>query len=226
VGGAGYSFLLVFSLLDFNVILLLLFPLGFADDINLLTYGPTAAHNSARLSQAHDRCLSWAETHGMRFAPAKYTLTHFTRKRRVDLTAAVDIRGATVQPTPTVRILGVTLDTRLNWKGHIKEINRKIGPQLQALQRTTATTWGATLIKARQIYTAVIRSFLAYGAPVWHQPSTTMKPRGPATKLQIHQNQSLRIIAGAYKATPIRLLETETFTPPRNLWLNGRIACF
>jgi hypothetical protein len=53
-----------------------------------------------------------------------------------------------------------------------------------------------------------------------------MKPRGPVTKLQLYQNQSLRIVAGAYKATPIRLLETEAFTPPLDLWLNGRIACF
>jgi hypothetical protein len=37
-----------------------------------------------------------------------------------------------------------------------------------------------------------------------------MKPRGLVTKLQPYQNQSLRIVAGAYKATPIRLLETET----------------
>jgi hypothetical protein len=31
--------------------------LGFANDINLLIYGPTAAQNSANLSRAYDRCL-------------------------------------------------------------------------------------------------------------------------------------------------------------------------
>ena len=31
---------------------------------------------------------------------------------------------------------------------------------------------------------------------------------------------------GAFKATPIRQLETEAFVPPLDLWLNSRIATF
>jgi hypothetical protein len=33
-------------------------------------------------------------------------------------------------------------------------------------------------------------------------------------------------VLGAFKATPIRQLETEAYVPPLDLWLNGRIACF
>jgi hypothetical protein len=100
-----------------------------------------------------------------------------------------------------------------------------MGPQLQALLRTTASTWGATLAKARQIYAAVIRSSIAYAAPVWHRPpKRATKACGPALKLRTYQNQSLRIVTGAYKATPIRQLETEVFIPPLDLWLNGRLA--
>ena len=33
-------------------------------------------------------------------------------------------------------------------------------------------------------------------------------------------------MAGAYKATPIRHLETETYTPPLDLYLNKRLADF
>jgi hypothetical protein len=33
-------------------------------------------------------------------------------------------------------------------------------------------------------------------------------------------------VLGAFKATPIRQLETESYVPPLNLWLNGRIARF
>ena len=36
--------------------------------------------------------------------------------------------------------------------------------QMLALQRTTASTWGATMPKARHIYQAVVRSALSYGA--------------------------------------------------------------
>ena len=34
------------------------------------------------------------------------------------------------------------------------------------------------------------------------------------------------IVAGAYKATPIRHLETETYTLPLDLYLNQRLADF
>jgi hypothetical protein len=33
-------------------------------------------------------------------------------------------------------------------------------------------------------------------------------------------------VLGAFKATPIRQLETEAYVPPLDLWLNGRVARF
>jgi hypothetical protein len=33
-------------------------------------------------------------------------------------------------------------------------------------------------------------------------------------------------VLSAFKATPIRQLETEAYVPPLDLWLNGRIARF
>src|SRR3979411_2737943 len=50
--------------------------------------------------------------------------------------------------------------------------------------------------------------------------------RGLAAKLQLVQNKCLRVVAGAYKATPIRALETETHTPLLDLYLDGRLASF
>jgi len=96
-----------------------------------------------------------------------------------------------------------------------------------ALQRTTASTWGATMPKARQIYQAVVRSAMSYGAAVWHKPqSNASKPKGLAAKLQNQQNQGLRTVLGAFKATPTRQLHTESYVPPVDLWLNGRVARF
>jgi hypothetical protein len=74
-------------------------------------------------------------------------------------------------------------------------------------------------------YQAVVRSALSYGAALWHQP-TGNKPKGLAAKLQKQQNQGLQAVLGAFKATPIRQLETESYVPPLDLWLNRRIARF
>ena len=96
--------------------------------------------------------------------------------------------------------------------------------QMLALQHTTASTWGATMPKARQVYQAVIWPAIAYGAALWHQPTKTNKPKGLAAKLQKFQNQGLRIVLGAYKATAAHRLETEVFILLLDLWLDSRIA--
>ncbi len=202
-----------------------LMPLGFANDINLLTYKEATAINCSNLELAHKYCLDWACTHGMRFAPQKYTLTHFTRRRGFDLEAPVTLQGTEIQPIPVVRVLGIQLDSKLRWKAQEKAIQAKMDTQMLALQRTTASTWGATMPKARQVYQAVIRSALLYRASIWHQPSVG-KPKGPAARLQKQQNQGLRTVLGAYRATPARMLETELYVPPLDLWLNGQIARF
>ena len=67
-------------------------PLGFADDVNLLSYGESTATTCANLELSHEQCLDWARTHGMRFAPSKYTLTHFTRRKVFDVKAPVQLR--------------------------------------------------------------------------------------------------------------------------------------
>jgi len=113
---------------------------GFADDINLLTYRHSTTTNCQNLQQGHTKCLEWARTHGMRFALAKYTLTHFTRRRGFDLQAPIVLPEATVQPEPSVKILGLILDTRLRWKEQERAIQQKMQTQKLALQRTTAST--------------------------------------------------------------------------------------
>jgi hypothetical protein len=52
------------------------------------------------------------------------------------------------------------------------------------------------------------------------------RQKGSAAKLQKHQNGGLRHVLGAFKATPIRQLETEAYVPLLDPWLNGRIARF
>ena len=52
------------------------------------------------------------------------------------------------------------------------------------------------------------------------------KPIGPAAKLAKIQNKCLQVLAGAYRATPTTVLETETSIPSLDLYLNNRLASF
>ena len=203
--------------------------IGFADDINMLAYGRSTESNCRVLEAGHSRCLAWARRHGMRFAPNKYELIHFTRSsKQFNLQASVHLEGVNKLPSPDIRVLGIWVDTKLRWSAHLREVQHKACTQIGALTRITASTWGASFLRARQVYSAVVRPAIAYGAGIWHMPAKlgTEKPQGLAAKLQPLQNKCLRVVAGAYRATPIRDLEVETHTPPLDLYLDSRLAAF
>ncbi|EAQ88479.1 hypothetical protein CHGG_05098 [Chaetomium globosum CBS 148.51] len=169
----------------------------------------------------------------MKFAPEKSELIHFSKGRRqwsnqLELTSPG--RGTSpVRPKESARFLGVWLDRKLNWKAHLAAVERKLRTQSYALSRLAASTWGLGLAKAREVYTKCIRSALAYGASSFHIPTDVggePVKKGITKALGKAQNKSLRIVAGAFKHTPIRNLETETWVPPLDLYLNKRFAEF
>ncbi|EAQ91099.1 hypothetical protein CHGG_03034 [Chaetomium globosum CBS 148.51] len=134
-----------------------------------------------------------------------------------------------VKPEGSARFLGVWLDWKLNWKAHLVAVEKKLRTQSYALSRIVAKTWGMGLAKAREVYTKCIRSALAYGASSFHIPTDVggePVKKGITKALGKAQNKSLRIVAGAFKSTPIRNLETETWVPPLDLYLNKRLADF
>jgi hypothetical protein len=199
--------------------------IDFADNINMLAYSRLTESNCRILEAGHSRCLSWARRHEIRFAPTKYKLIYFTRSRQFNLGASIYLGGIEKQPFPDIRVLGVWVDTKLRWLAHLREVQLKARAQIGALIRITASTWGASFSRARQVYLAVVRPALAYGAGIWYTPGTG-SAKGLAAKLQPIQNKCLRVIAGAYRATPVKALEIETHTPPLDLYLDGRLAAF
>lgn len=94
-------------------------------------------------------------------------------------------------------------------------MEKKLKTREFALTRIAAKTWGPGLIRAREVYTKCIRSAIAYGASSYHEPTESKgRPEGVAKELGKAQNRSLRVVAGAYRAAPIRALETEAWVPP------------
>ena len=170
----------------------------------------------------------------MAFAAQKCELIHFNKGRRQwEAPVALALPGGEgtteIKPVGSARFLGVWLDRKLSWKAHCGAVEKKLKTQAFALSRIAAKTWGPGLARAREVYSKCIRSAIAYGASSFHTPTgagEASKPTGPAKGLAKAQNKSLRIVAGAYKSTPIRCLETETWVPPLDLYLNKRLADF
>lgn len=180
-----------------------------------------------QLVRAHNLCQRWAQTYGAKFAQEKYELMHFTRRRRYNLEACVEIEDKVIQPSKVMRVLGIWLDPALRWKGHLNGLAGKLKSQVRALTCLTTSTWGVPLVHVRMVYNMVIRPAVSYGSLAWHQPRTRHGARtleGPVRKLAPKQNECLRRVAVAYRATPVSTLETETFTEPLDLHIDRKVA--
>ena len=195
---------------------------GFVDDIHLIAYGNSTESNCKTLEKAHQICLKWAQRHGASFAPKKYELIHLTCcPQKFNMEAKVDLGVNQILPKATLKVLSLWIDGKLRWGPHIKETQAKMTAQTMALTKVATSTWGATLNKARQVYTAVVRPAMTYGATIWHTPKDTKtKGLGPVAKLLPLQNKCLRSITGAYKATNTKVLEAESGVIPLDIYLD------
>ena len=114
--------------------------LGFADDTNLLAFSPSLKSNLLKLKSTHSKCLDWVRKHGMKFAPEKYELLHFSRRRTDNLQLSLRLGEVVLQPKKEVCILGLHYDSKLLWKKHQKIMLQKASKFFSALSRTTFST--------------------------------------------------------------------------------------
>ena len=103
---------------------------------------------------------------------------------------------------------------------HVRKTQNTMVKHSIALTKISTATWGATFAKTRQVYSAVVRPVMTYGSTVWHMPKEVKKSKTSTRKLSVMQNNCLRTIAGAFKATPIPVLEAETYIAPIDVHLD------
>jgi hypothetical protein len=195
---------------------------GFVDDTNLIAWGDSARENCQRLKLAHDKCIAWAKRYGAKFAPDKYKLIHFTKKRRDpsgDLASSVRIDGNEIGPEPKLRILGVWMDPKMDWKEHIKKQVSRGTAAFESLARIATSTWGPSMRRARLIYSAAVRPAMMYGAQTWGTQDGKAVKASVMRPLRMVQNKCLRRITGGYKRTPTAALEREADIQPLDLYI-------
>jgi hypothetical protein len=145
------------------------------------------------------------------------------------MAASVGIDTHSINPKADIRILGLQIDSKLKWGPHVRLLEGRMTKQSLALSRISASTWGITLQKTRLVYTAVVRPAISFAAATWFESPPrkgqheqhTKGTKKIEKKLQVIQNRCLRIVTGAFKATPIPVLEAEAGVPLITLFLEG-----
>ncbi len=195
--------------------------LDFINDINILAYNKFIEEICRTLSKAHDVCAKWARTHDATFASEKYELMHFIRKsKRFNMMISIQIESSVIKLKSDVQVLRVQLNMKLQWDVHLRQIEVNHVTWMLALSWLEVFTWRAIFTKAKQIYSAVIKSEIAFEASVWHQREKEKKLSDKECKLETLQNQTLHYVAKMFKRVSIKILKAEMYTSSLHVYLN------
>ncbi len=81
-------------------------------------------------------------------------------------------------------------------------------------------TWRTIFTKVRQVYSAVVRSEIAFETSVWHQRNKKDELLSKEHRLETLQNQTLHHVAEMFKRVNIETLKTETYMSSLHVHLN------
>ncbi|KAK1461393.1 hypothetical protein CTAM01_17121 [Colletotrichum tamarilloi] len=138
--------------------------LAFVDDYTAWVTGRSREANCEGIQNIIDRALKWERRSGATFETDKTAIIHFTRNWRLppDSTSFV-IKGDTVRPKDHVKVLGVTMDTKLRFEKHIADATTK---GLEAVLRLRRLK-GLSPATARQLFVAAVAPTMDYASNVW-----------------------------------------------------------
>ena len=177
----------------------------YIDDGAILACGKTWPEVESSLIKAYSSCASWLVRSGLKAEPDKTELMFFRRRQE-----KTDPPGHILLPQlplPTsykvtaahrLRYLGFFLDHKLRWEHHVNVMCNRARASIRALQLLGNSVRGLDFAQWRLAYNAICLPVLTYGCQLWY----TGKQKGLVQKLQVVQNEGIRLLAGAFRTTP------------------------
>ena len=187
-------------------------PSGFIDDVTITVQGKIE-ENTQKLSDILKKCCEWATSRMTKIDLGdKLGFIHFTKKNysKHENAQLVLPTGERREPQSEVKLLGITLDHKLDLKKHILNKVNKGRQAIGAIWRLGGTLHGMRGVAVRSLYVACVRPIVEYGIEVWHHKIL----KDEVHKLDVMQNMALRRIMGAYRTTPINVLQKEAGIMP------------
>lgn len=175
---------------------------SFINDVMLIADGANTKNTSKILAEAHKDCLDWAQKHRSKFAPKKYQLVHFSRKRNEDHRRNLVLGQHIIKAKPHSKFFGVRVDIKLNWREHINQVKEKVTKSIARLSKLAGSTWDGNMRTIKQMYEAVVLPQMTYCSSVWYLPlGKTGHKKWILSDLETIQARAARITTRAFCAT-------------------------
>jgi ribonuclease HI len=139
---------------------------AFADDCVLVFSSNTPEEMEDPINEVLADVVRWGSENKLNFAAHKTCLMLLTRKLKFN-PPQITMSGTNLTFVDEIKYLGVTIDNRLNFGNHVKNICRKAASIYKQLACAAKVSWGLNGEIVRTLYVAVIEPIITYGAGAW-----------------------------------------------------------
>ena len=191
---------------------------GYADDACLVIANQDPRYMEERIQRSLHRANSWAKRCGLKLSVKKTVAMVFCRSNKISLDGlkGLYLGNHKVEYVESTKYLGVTLDTRLDWRCHLQTKTKTAIQLFFMLKKALGTYWGPKPNLIKWIYTGMVRPAISYGCLVWGRAA---KLKGWHKKFRKINSLILRMMAPQRRATPIASMELMTYTEPIDIFL-------
>ena len=212
--------LVIDDLLNYSVNLIPGYLQAFADDLITLAEGDDIDTIWQRTQKTIKTIEDWCLTKGLSISTLKTKIVMFTWNRKWTI-RPIKVGGTPITLSNEVKLLGVTLDNKLNFNSHIEKTTNKCIGILMQCKRAIGPTWGLSPKVCKWIYTAIVRPTLTYSAVIWIR---ALNNKNNLRRLERVQGMALKIMSGALPTTPFNALNFLTNTTNISDFLKGEAA--
>jgi len=171
------------------------------------------------MQKAIDKVLVWGNSEQLTFNALKTKVIVFTHKTSIktDEFSKLKLNNSELEFVKELKYLGVTLDSKLTWRSHIKGKVSECKRILMACRGMVSKNWGLSPERCLWLWESMVRPKLTYACLVWGQEKT-LKPHIQA--LASLQRLAMLLICPSLRTTPTRGLEVILGLCPLHIKIN------
>ena len=187
--------------------------LNYADDDTLVYSHESKEELYSKLSNDSQIAIQWFSENGMKANPNKFQF--IVAHRYTDVTDPIMIGSLSLNPEPHVKLLGITIDKRLNFDFYVNSLCKRAGKQLNVLKRFSNILGQNQRLR---IFQTFIASIFDYCPTVWNFCSKTK-----AKLIEKIQERGLRYVYNDDTSTYRELLDRSDTETMHNIRLKKMV---
>ncbi|GAA5993612.1 hypothetical protein JCM11641_005311 [Rhodosporidiobolus odoratus] len=180
---------------------------GWVDDLNILAWGKGAEQAVSNAQRIVPNLEAWSTSHSTSFETTKTTVTLLLppRTKRPTILPPVILAGQALAYSPTLGMLGCTLDDQFTFKPHTAAVAAKAATSLTVVAQLARSQEGMKPGWVRMMVEATAMKRLEWGAALWYKPGDRV-----SKAMENVQRSAARLICGGYRTTSLQALEVES----------------